>query len=867
MFEKIRARIALAVLPKSNGDEKVNPFSVLSTRSANVPIYSDMSVRKATREGYKISIHVYRSVRTIVQAASAIPWIVENAKGEPIEGHPLVKVLRKPNPVFSGQDMIELKIAHLLLVGNALWMPVIVGNQVKEFWPVMPDLVKPIPSDVPGEWLKGWKVESQDGAYKVLPPDQFLHFMQLDPGDLYWGTSPLIAAARTIDTDNEAQDTQKISMQNRATPDGVFTHESVLSQEQFEEARRQIRENFLAKTKKREPWVLGAGAKWQQMSMTPIEMDFIASRLTNKRDIAGAFGISPIFLGDLEQSSYNNMMEARKALYEDVVIPMLDDIKATLNLKIAPLYGDIIITYDTSKVAALREDYTKKVEQAKSLWAMGIPFDQINTRLEMGFNEFEGWDTGYLPMQLLPTGSPAREEEPEEEESEKTMVKAMNLRTEEQKTVYWKRVDRRRIGWWGVVSKKMKPLYDAEAKAIDKAIQGKKPDQIIQIAAAVITKGRSEWEKMMTAILSALIVDFGNDTVEALGGEPKSEDQSITCPPDLTSGGDEHKWEFDPTTVATREWIVKHGAEDITSILATNLEDVKKVVLAGVDENLGSAQVARNLRQFYTDRSPYKAMRVARTEVTKASTFGSLEAADQSKIIKSKTWITSRDDRVRDEHEVMDGDTVPLKGIFSNGLNGPEEPMCRCVLSFSTTEVPGAPERKPTGVDWAKSLNSDEKFAVDYWSEKGYAEIRAFQKTGRGRAIIKQTSKTLEDALAKSAPYDGKVYRGLALKKDVYEELIKVSEFKWSAMSSTSMNEAHAASFLKETPRGVILRIQQSSGVNISAASAHASEAEVILARNITYKVTGVHREVIQNVGFYRRPREVTIMDIVEILK
>ena len=87
-------------------------------------------------------------------------------------------------------------------------------------------------------------------------------------------------------------------MQNRATPDGVFTHESILTPEQFEEARRQIRENFLAKTKKREPWVLGAGAKWNQMSMTPVEMDFIASRLANLRGIAAAFGLDPWWLGD-----------------------------------------------------------------------------------------------------------------------------------------------------------------------------------------------------------------------------------------------------------------------------------------------------------------------------------------------------------------------------------------------------------------------------------------------------------------------------------------------------------------------------------------------------------------------------------------
>ena len=86
--------------------------------------------------------------------------------------------------------------------------------------------------------------------------------------------------------------------------------------------------------------------------------------------MAAAIGIDPWWVGDREYSTYNNVAEARKGLYEDVGIPMLDDIKATLNLKIAPLYGeDIEINYDLSNVAALREDYSEKVTQAQTLWS------------------------------------------------------------------------------------------------------------------------------------------------------------------------------------------------------------------------------------------------------------------------------------------------------------------------------------------------------------------------------------------------------------------------------------------------------------------------------------------------------------------
>ena len=151
----------------------------------------------------------------------------------------------------------------------------------------------------------------------------------------------------------------------------------------------------------------------------------------------------------------------------------------------------------------------------------------------------------------------------------------------------------------------------------------------------------------------------------------------------------ERKWAFDPMSAAARAWIVKHGAESITTILATNLDDVKRVILAGVDEDLGTPKIARNLRQFYVDHSPFKAMRVARTEVSHAAGFGQREAAKQSGVVKTKSWISSRDDRVRDAHVLMDTDenhNVPFDEPYSDGsmYPGEQDIMCRCVESYGT---------------------------------------------------------------------------------------------------------------------------------------------------------------------------------------
>jgi len=663
MLEKLKERIFYSMMP-ANMKAKPHPFDTLSLQNAGQPVYTEMTVKKATREGYRLSIFAYRSIRTIVQAVSGIPWIVLDKNMEEIKDHPFTYTWAHPNKQFSGQDNMEFIVAHLKLVGNSLVQPLIVGGVPKEFWMCMPDLIKPIPSKKAGEWISGYEVTTTEGKMYEVPAEQFLHFMQFDPGNPYWGVGDLQAAARTVDTDNEAQDTQKIQLQNRNVPPGVFQFDQTLDEAQGKEAQRQVKEKFLQKSKRGEPWVLGGGYKWQQMSLTPQEMDYINSRLSNKRDIAAAFGLDPWWLGDREHSSFNNVEQAKKSLYEDTAIPLLDDVRSTLNLKIAPMYGDdIYITYDTSNVSALRDDFGKKTEQAKTLWTMGVPFVQINDKLELGLEEFEGWDNSYLPFNLAPSGSSALSGE-----TEIVKTKAVNLNTEEKKSMHWKRIDNRRVAWWNVVQKRTLPLYEAEGKAVIKAVGGSEA----AIKAAINGQSK-EWLKTIKAVSTVIVEDFGKEIEDDLGGKGFSPT--------------EKKWTFDPFSAAVQLWVTNHATESVTSILGTNLEDVKRIIKNGTDNNLSNVQIAKELRQFYDDQSAWKAMRTARTETSQAAGYGQRESARQSGVVRKKLWISSRDERVRDEHAALDtGKGVPFNEPYSNGemYVGEHSINCRCVEGYLT---------------------------------------------------------------------------------------------------------------------------------------------------------------------------------------
>jgi HK97 family phage portal protein len=694
----------LGIGTKADKPQPKNVLNVFSRQQPGIPIYTDLTVQKSVREGYKLSLYVYRAVRTIVQAASGIPWVViDNETGEQIPNHPFTTAWANPNPHFSGQDNMEFIVAHLKLAGNSLIQPIMVNGKPREFWVCMPDMIQPIPSEVPSEWLKGYQISDTTGRQSTVPPETFIHFMQFDPGNPYWGMGDLKAAGRTVDTDNEAQDTQKVSMQNRGTPDGVFVNEGITNKEQYDEAVRQVKEQYLPKDNKRAPWVIGGNTKWYQMSLSPVEMDYLNTRVRNKQDIFAAFGLDAWWGGDKSQSSYNNVVEAKKGLYEIVVIPFLDDIKSTLNLKVRKYYPDaerITISYDISGIPALRADYGQKVDQAQKLWSMGVPLSQANTILELGIEEFPGWDESHLPFSVVSGGSKAQESIP----GQKTVVGVVDiicpncmgmtpveslapvndqsvwhcgkcdkifrtkqtkaaLQTEEQKTAYWRRIDSRRQAWANVLGKKIAPLYEEMGQVVADN-QGS--------VEAVINSQSSKWEKVLIAAGQVLIEDFGKQVEEQL--------KTIHRPTER---------KFDPFTPAMRAWLAKHAAESVKTILETQKQAMHDIINKGVADKLSVTQIAKSIRGFYTDNANYLAMRVARTECSTAAGYGQSQAAKQMGANR-KYFITSRDDRVRDSHAAMDGEEKDLDEPYSNGQMYPGDPNvdpsefidCRCVEGY-----------------------------------------------------------------------------------------------------------------------------------------------------------------------------------------
>ena len=105
---------------------------------------------------------------------------------------------------------------------------------------------------------------------------------------------------------------------------------------------------------------------------------------------------------------------------------------------------------------------------------------------------------------------------------------------------------------------------------------------------------------------------------------------------------------------------------------------IQKVVKDIFQENIGAElsvlrdKLHSEISNLYEGFTSARADMIARTEVIGARNMGIQEAMIQSKKVKNKMWITSRDPRVRDYHQI-DGQVVGVLEDFTLG-NGASMP-------------------------------------------------------------------------------------------------------------------------------------------------------------------------------------------------
>jgi len=326
------------------------------------------------RTGFMRNPVVYRSVRMIAEAAASLPMLLYDGARE-LDRHPLLALLRRPNATQAGADFLEALYGHLLVAGNAYVERVAIEGEVRELHALRPDRVRVV-TDAAG-WPAAYEYTANGRtlsfAQEGIPPP-VLHVALFHPLDDHYGMAPLSAAHRSLDLHNAAAEWAKALLDNAARPSGALVYEGegeALSEEQFERLRQELEANFSGVANAGRPLLLEGGLRWQAMSLSPRDMDFLDARHAAARDIALAFGVPPMLLGIPGDNTYSNYAQANLAFWRQTVLPLANRVAGAFAAWLGPAYGgELRLAYDLDQVEALaaeREALWRRVGRATFL--------------------------------------------------------------------------------------------------------------------------------------------------------------------------------------------------------------------------------------------------------------------------------------------------------------------------------------------------------------------------------------------------------------------------------------------------------------------------------------------------------------------
>ncbi len=394
-------------------------------------------------EGYRKNATVYSLVNIITKAATTIPFQVYEKRSDNdlkrykaltsgtldsstmyqakmLQKNALVEVkdtalhqlLDRPNAAQSYNSWLTELIAFGKLTGNRYVYGIGPDNgpnqgKYTELY-ILPSQVVEIVSNGIMQPVKEYRIE-YNGNYS-MPADQILHIKDFNPyydgtGSHLYGQSPLRAGLRSLTTNNEAVTTGVKYLQNQTARGVLMSEEGDLNEVQAQQLKDKFRQQYQGANNGGDVIITPKKLSWVNFGLNAADVSLIEQYNASIKDICNIFNVPVQLLNNTEASTYNNMKEAKKALYQNAVIPELVKLRDELNRWLVPMYGDnLYLDFDFTSIPELQEENDKVVQQLSAAWWV-TPNEK---RAVMNYGKDKdtpAMDDYYIPSNLLPVSN------------------------------------------------------------------------------------------------------------------------------------------------------------------------------------------------------------------------------------------------------------------------------------------------------------------------------------------------------------------------------------------------------------------------------------------------------------------------------
>lgn len=623
-----------------------------------------------TTEAWK-NPHVRACVEANAKAIAALPLTVYRGE-ERLKSHWLLDLMARPNPMLrlSEYELKAQTVAIRELFGECFWV-LERGNgkrgdaktgPVKAIWIYHPHAVSEVVDRSTGE-LIAWEFHYEQERFRIDPLDviQFKRYDPLkhNPKRPSRGSSPLQSALLAVSADIAATRYNLDFFTRGTTPGTVWINKGEIAETREGEFIDRLKAKLAGKG--HEPLVLSEG-EWdvKNVSQTQKDSEFIQGRAMNRADIGEVFNVPPVVLGN-QDAKYDNA-EAQLLVWWDMGLSgIMADFCSAIDLGLLYKEADTNCYLDTANVEVLQKRKRERFTAAASLHTNGVPWTVLNEVMDLGLPRFSGDDLALVSYALMDVedlkSSVLLEDEPDPADPKP--------------------------------EPKDEPPITVQGPDEEDPAETEEP-RGIRVVSPVVSV-RAEGDDAIRAIIRIILA--GNDELKKITKRAHIQAIETGAKQIQEQIGFEALLSIDNPRVT--EFLEERG-NLIVSVNETTAEKVNKTIRELMDAGTTPETIEDEIRKLYNLRDR-QAKLIARQEVGAGLSGGRFLQMEEEGINRHE-WMSSRDGRVRESHERMDGEVVEVGEPFSNGLTYPQDPAgdpsevigCRCVT------VPVVAERAVT---------------------------------------------------------------------------------------------------------------------------------------------------------------------------
>jgi len=702
-------------------------------RGIDQPQVTEWNADQAFRYGVMANVVAFRCIQVWADAAAKYPFRAgatppdrpgasadhnPNARLAQLLGPPTRRVggrISGPNPEMTGRTLLAWTAAQRIATGRNAWevewTEAPGRGQVAALWPLPACHLEPIPTaGKAARYYAGFRYTADPANAVDLTPEQVHYGWTMGGTDVRQPYAPLQASRYAI-TLAVMGDRQNLAfLKNGAVPAHVITTTEFGSDDE----RKAFRDGWNAayrgpdnagKTRFHEVDDQGEGPVGdaidiQTLGVSNRDSQFVQAHLQSLKEIAWGLGV-PWSKIDAAERTFSNAEAEERVWLTERVVPFLETLADEINLRLAPALGSEVGWFDLSGEEALRPKPRFTASDGVTLWSAGLATTE-EVRGELGLDpdvEMPALAAAEAPPALPPAPMaevPDPEDAPEDDAPPARTAPVAETRAltaeqqEQRRTTIWRRNDAALRGLEARFARAWADYFARQAKAVVGQLTGKRTavrltaaSQARELRADLGLGGPLDPSEIARWRAAALdLADLMHTAATTAG---------------VTRVNNAFGVSFDLEAPFVQDFILARANQLAGQVTDTTYSAIQQALADGVANGASIDDLAASVQDVFNVASRSRAQTIARTEVISASNGSASLAAAQlpADVAAGQEWISTRDDRTRDDHADADGQVVAMGAPFDVGgepLLYPGDPggdggnviNCRCTVAFLT---------------------------------------------------------------------------------------------------------------------------------------------------------------------------------------